>query len=94
MATTNSAVHMGELQGARSGKFASALGTQLSAGITSLSAVGGNEAVGKAITAFVDAFRTANPQASRLLSANALLSVHVSATTSLLTATFQIIPAA
>ena len=95
MAFTAGSLTLGALyanQGA--GEDKSALETALSAGITSLSAVGGNAAVANSIAAFLRAWREQSPDTQRLLSANRTVSVGVSSTTALLTVQFQIVAAA
>lgn len=65
------------------------LASALAAGVSSLTSLGGAQVVARAAASLADVYR-----ASMKLSANAVLSVAVSSTTSLLTMQIQIIPAA
>lgn len=65
------------------------LKTALAAGTSSISSLGGGDALARAVANLADFYR-----ADRGLSAHAVLSVGASSTTSLLTLQIQIIPAA
>lgn len=69
------------------------LGTALSANAAAaLAGLGGVHALARGVMALVDVYRK-DPNTGPLLSAQAVLSVHASATSSLLTVQVQIIPA-
>ena len=69
------------------------LSSSLSAN-AALNGLGGADALAAGALDFLLAYRNMNPQALSVLSANALVSVNASATTSLLTVQFQLKPAA
>lgn len=90
MAFTSYSVGCGELHEAKRSKVSSALATQLAAGVTSMSAVGGEQALALAATAFLNAWRNTSADTRRLLSANKSVSVQVSSTGTLITVQFQL----
>lgn len=89
MAFTNYTISAGEIKEERHSKVASAMATALSAGVTSMSAIGGQAALGVACSAFINAWRKFNPDTARLLSANKTISVQASSTGTLVTVQFQ-----
>lgn len=90
MAFTNYTISAGEIKESRHGKVASAMATGLSAGVTTLSAIGGQAALGVACAAFIDEWRKFSPDTMRLLSANKTISVQASSTGTLVTVQFQL----
>ena len=69
------------------------LASALAANVSSLTALGGTQAVARAAAALIDIYR-GDPTTAGALSAGAGVSVAASSTTSLLTLQIQIIPAA
>lgn len=68
------------------------LTSALAANTTSLAALGGNDALSRAVVALIDVYRK-DRITGPLLSAGAVVSVHASSTSSLLTLQVQIVPA-
>ena len=91
MAFSSLAVHMGEVifPGANP-QTVSALAAAINTNVASLSAIGGSSAVAAGCLGFLKAYRNAEPQAGAALSADRIVSIAASATSSLLTLQFQI----
>ena len=68
------------------------LTSALAAGVSSLSSLGGGDALSRAIVAFWDVYRQ-TPATAGTISATALLSVGASSTSALVTLQFQLVPA-
>lgn len=95
MAFSSLAVHMGEVNfpGANP-QTISALAAAIATNVASLSAIGGASAVAAGCVGFLKAYRASEKQGLGALSADRLVSVAASSTTSLLTVQFQIKAAA
>jgi hypothetical protein len=90
MAFTTYSIGVGELHDSKRSKVSSALATKLATGVTSLSAIGGEQALALACAAFIAAWRNTSVDTQRYLSANKTISVQVSSTGALVTVQFQL----
>ena len=68
------------------------LTSALAANTSSVSSLGGGDCLSRGVVALLDQYRK-DPVAGKLLSAGAVVSVHASSTSSLLTIQVQIVPA-